>query len=198
MQASMHERQATTGLVLAAALCAAFPGGAIAGGDFSAERVVKQGKSVLTTHVNAKSDRWRLEFSHPQWGADVIIVRGDRAVAWLILSKRRQFVEVPIADAYRLELGERMEGELSRELVGEQTLNGFATELFDVAVAQRGETKHYYRWITKAERFPLKTVSKEGEWSEEYRHLVFTEQSPLLFDVPQRMDRANPPANVEH
>ena len=91
-----------------------------------------------------------------------------------------------------------MEGEQSRELVGEQALNGYLTELFDVAVAERAESRHYYRWITKVERFPVKTVSKEGDWSEEYRHLIFTEQTPLLFELPQRLDRANPPANIHH
>ncbi len=181
--------------VLAAMLLTGAPVQAM---DFSAERMVKQGTAVVTVHVNAKTDRWRLEFSQPQWGADVIIVRTDRQVAWLILSKRRQYAELPVVDDYRLEMTERMDGEQSRELVGEQMLNGYPTELFDVVVRQRGELKHYYRWITKAERFPVKTVSKEGAWSEEYRHLVFTEQSPLLFELPQRLDRANPPANLQH
>lgn len=187
-------RLTSLAIVLLAGLMAA-PGWAL---DFSAERVVKQGKAVVTAHVNAKEDRWRLEFSQPQWGADVLIVRTDRDIAWLILSKRRQYVEMPIAPEYRLELGDHMEGEQSRELVGEQALNGHATELFDVAVVERGALRHYYRWVTKAERFPVKTVSKEGNWSEEYRRLIFTEQSPLLFELPQRLDRANPPADSRH
>ena len=166
--------------------------------DFSAERIVKKGRAVVTAHVNAKQDRWRLEFAQPQGVASVVIVRTDRDVAWLIMSQRRQYLEVPIASEFRLAFGERMEGEQSRELVGEQTLHGYLTELFDVAVAERGETRRYYQWVTKVERFPVKTVSKEGDWSEEYRRLIFTEQSPLLFELPQRLDRANPPANIQH
>jgi hypothetical protein len=166
--------------------------------DFSAERIVKQGKAVSSTHVNAVAERWRLEFARPQWGADVLIGRADREVAWLILSKRRQFVEVPLADVYRLDVDERMSGEQSREFVGDQILNGYPTELFDVEVAQNGTTRHYYRWITKIERFPVKTVSRDGDWSEEYRHLIFTEQSPLLFELPQRLDRASPPGHLHH
>lgn len=166
--------------------------------DFSAERIVKKGRAVVTAHVNAKADRWRLEFAQPQGLASVVIVRTDRDLAWLILSQRRQYLEVPIAPEFRLTFGERMEGEQSRELVGEQMLHGYLTELFDVAVAERGETRRYYQWVTKVERFPVKTVSKEGDWSEEYRRLIFTEQSPLLFELPQRLDRANPPANIQH
>jgi len=165
--------------------------------DFSAERIVKSGKSVVTAHVNAKDDRWRFEFAQPQGGASIIIVRMDSQSSWLILSRRRQYLELPIADEHRLAVSERMEGELSREFVGDQTLNGYPTELFEVTVAEQGETRQYYRWVTKAERFPLKTVSKQGKWSEEFRRVIFTEQSPFLFELPRRLDNANPSADTQ-
>ena len=165
--------------------------------DFSAERVVKSGKSVVTAHVNAKADRWRFEFTQPQGGASIIIVRMDYGTSWLILSKRRQYLEVPVANDHRLVVSEAMAGEISREFVGEETLNGYPTELFEVTVKDRDETRQYYRWVTKTQRFPLKTVSKQGEWSEEFRRVIFTEQSPFLFELPRRLDPANPPANLQ-
>jgi len=164
--------------------------------DFSAERIVKNGKSVVTAHVNAKDDRWRFEFTQPQGGASIIIVRMDRRSSWLILSKRRQYAEVPIAREHLLAVSETMEGEVSRELVGDQTLNGYPTELFEVTVAENGETRQYYQWVTKVQRFPVKTVSKQGQWSEEFRHVIFTTQSPFLFELPRRLDSANPPAET--
>jgi len=164
--------------------------------DFSAERIVKSGKKVVTAHVNAKDDRWRFEFAQPQGGASIIIVRMDRRSSWLILSRRRQYIEMPVADEHRLAMSETMEGELSRELVGDQTLNGYPTELFEVTVAENGGTRQYYQWVTKVQRFPVQTVSKQGKWSEEFRHLIFTEQSPFLFELPQRLDRANLPVET--
>jgi hypothetical protein len=164
--------------------------------DFSAERIVKNGKKAVTAHVNAKDDRWRFEFAQPQGGASIIIVRMDRQSSWLILSRRRQYLEMPIADEHRLAVSETMEGELSREFVGDQTLNGYPTELFEVTVAENGGTRQYYRWVTKVQRFPVKTVSKQGQWSEEFRRLIFTEQSPFLFELPQRLDRANQPVET--
>ena len=166
--------------------------------DFSAERIVKSGKSVVTAHVNAKDDRWRFEFAQPQGGASIVIVRMDRNSAWLILSKRRQYLEVPIASDHRLAVSETMEGELSRELVGDQMLNGYPTELFEVTVEEKEGTRQYYQWVTKMQRFPVKTVSKQGQWSEEFRHVIFTPQSPSLFEVPRRLDSANPPAETQH
>ena len=166
--------------------------------DFSAERIVKNGESVVTAHVNAKDDRWRFEFSQPQRGADVIIVRADLGTAWVILSRRRQYLVEPITSDHRLTMSERMEGEILREFVGDETLNGYPTELFEITVAGNGQTHQYYRWVTKAQRFPLKTVSKQGTWSEEFRRLIFTEQSPLLFELPQRLDPANQSAGTQH
>jgi hypothetical protein len=166
--------------------------------DFSAERIVKSGKKVVTAHVNAKDDRWRFEFAQPQGGASIIIVRMDHQSSWLILSKRRQYAEVPIAKEHQLAVSETMEGELSRELVGDQVLNGYPTELFEVTVSEDGGERHYYQWVTKVQRFPVKTVSKEGSWSEEFRRLIFTKQSPFLFELPRRLDRANPPAEIQH
>jgi hypothetical protein len=164
--------------------------------DFSADRVVKSGKSAITAHVNAKDDRWRFEFAQPQGGASIIIVRMDRGSSWLILSKRRQYLEVPITGDHRLVVSETMEGEVSREFVGDETLQGYPTELFEVTVKENGDMRQYYRWVTKIQRFPLKTVSKRGQWSEEFRRVIFTEQSPYLFELPQRFDPATPSATM--
>jgi len=47
------------------------------------------------------------------------------------------------------------------------------------------------------QRFPVKTVSKEGNWSEEFQRLIFTKQSSFLFELPRRLDWANPPAEIQ-
>ncbi len=156
--------------------------------DFSADRIERNGASEVTAHVNAKSDRWRFEFARPQRGSSVMIVRVDRGTVWVIFSKQRQYAEIPIGKDHRLIASEHMPGEVSRELVGEEVLHGHLAELFEVAVVEGDETRHYYRWVTKAERFPLKTVGKQGQWSEEFRRVMFTEQSPFLFELPRRLD----------
>ncbi len=160
--------------------------------DFSAEWIVKRGQSVVTAHVNAKDDRWRVEYTQPQQGASIMIVRTDKQHAWLILSKRRQYLEIPIVNNHLLVVTEKMSGEVSREFIGDDTLNGHPTELFEVTVFDQGEPMQFYRWVTKAERFPLKTVSKGGQWSEEFRRPIFTEQSPFLFELPLLLSNANP------
>lgn len=160
--------------------------------DFSAEWIMKKGQYVVTAHINAKDDRWRFEYAYPQQGANVMIVRTDKHYSWLILSARRQYLEIPIADHHLLTVTETMDGEVSREFLGEQILNEHPTELFQVTVSEDGEIRQFYRWVTKAERFPIKTVGKQGQWSEEFRRPIFTEQSPFLFELPRTLDNANP------
>ena len=160
--------------------------------EFSGERIVKVQGTPVVANVNAKDDRWRFEYQYPQAGVMAAIVRQDLQKVWLLLSKRRLYLEAPLAPEYGLFVNEAMEGEVSRERVGSQDLNGHPTELFEVTVIERESRKQYYQWVTIAQRFPIKTVSKQGDWSVEYRRIVFTEQSALIFELPQRFDRVNP------
>ena len=162
--------------------------------EFSAQRIAKDDGKVVSAHVNARDDRWRFEYAEPQAGAMAAIIRLDLQAVWLILSKRRMFVEVPIGPEHLLLVSEKMDGEVAREFIGTEDLNGYPTELFEVAVVVNGESRQYYQWVTRAQRFPIKTVSKKGDWSLEYRHVVFTKQSGLFFETPRGYVQANPPS----
>lgn len=153
--------------------------------EFSADRILKENGKTIRASVKAKADRWRFEYAQPQAGAQVCIVRQDRHSAWLIFSPRRLFVEVPIAPDHLLFTNEKIEGEIARELIGTQDLYGYPTELFEVTAVVNGEPVQYYQWVTSAERFAIKTVSKGGDWSLEYRNLKFTSQWERLFDPPR-------------
>lgn len=112
------------------------------------------------------------------------IVRSDRRLAWLIMSQRRVSMEVPIAPVHRLLVEEVMDGEVRREFVGKEVLDGDACELFEVTTRAEGGTGRYYQWVTSRQRVAIKTVSKEGGWSVEYRNLRFVSQSDQLFEPP--------------
>ncbi|MER3423574.1 MAG: hypothetical protein C4293_10410, partial [Nitrospiraceae bacterium] len=87
---------------------------------------------------------------------------------------------------------------VSREYIGTETLNGYPTDLYEVTVSGQDGLQQYYQWVTQVQRFPIKTVSKQGDWSLEYRHVIFTSQSQFLFELPQRIDRGNPPVESQH
>lgn len=153
--------------------------------EFSAERMMKQGGKLTASSVKGDGDRWRFEYREPQAGAQVCIVRRDHQFAWLILSSLRAFVEVPIAGDHRLLVDERMDGEIARELIGTEVLHGYPTELFEVSVLREGERAMYYQWVTVAERFAIRTVSKHGDWWLEYSNVKFAPQYWRYFEPPR-------------
>ena len=48
---------------------------------------------------------------------------------------------------------ETMEGEVFRERIGTEQLNGRQTEVFEVTVERNGQHTQYYQWVTLPERF---------------------------------------------
>lgn len=167
--------------------------------EFSADRVMKESGRVVGARVNARDDRWRLEYEVPQEGAMAAIVRPDRGLTWLIMSQRRVYLEVPIAPQHRLLVAEAMEGETARELIGREDLHGHACELFEVTTTVNAQTRRFYQWVTSGQRFALKTVSKDEGWSLEYRNLRFVSQADRLFEPPYGFSSDKPlnPATPE-
>ena len=152
--------------------------------EFSADRVMKEPGRVVGARVNARDDRWRLEYDVPQEGAMAAIVRPDRGLTWLIMSQRRVYLEVPLTPQHRLLVAEAMEGEVGRELIGREDLHGHACELFEVTTMVHALPRRFYQWVTSGQRFALKTVSKDEGWSLEYRNLRFVSQADRLFEPP--------------
>jgi hypothetical protein len=161
--------------------------------EFSGERIFRQNGKEVVASVQSKSDRWRLEYSQPQAGAMATIVRLDRQYAWLIMSKQRLYMEVPIASEHLLMVNETMQGEVSRELIGTENLNGYPTELYEVTATAKGSSRQYYQWVTQEHRFAMKTISKQEGWSLEYRKVIFAKQSDLYFETPRGYVLGNPP-----
>ena len=152
--------------------------------EFSADRILlKKGHEIIAA-VRAKEDRWRFEYAKPQAGAMARIVRQDRRSAWQIISQRQVFIEVPLEPIDLLYVTEAMDGEIKREFIGTEDLNGYPTELFEVTTLSNGLRNQFYQWVTRDERFSMKTISKAGDWSLEYRNVKFTRQSSRFFEPP--------------
>jgi hypothetical protein len=126
----------------------------------------------------------------------VIIVRADLETAWLIEAAavcrgtdyKRSSIDNEREDGRRNLAGVRRGRNIQRLSHG--VVRGHSCrERTNSPILSMGN---------QAERFPLKTVSKQGKWSEEFRRRIFTEQSPLLFELPQRLDPANQSAGTQH
>ena len=154
---------------------------------------------MVTAHVNAKDDRWRCRVRPTARGCQhQLIVRMD-ATAPGLLSKRRQYLEVPIARDHQLAVSETMEGEVSRELVGDETAERLSSpNCFDVTVAENGEIRAMPPVGDQSPAVSVEDSEQAGSVvggisPRRLHHAIF-----ILIRTPATLDWANPTAETQH
>ena len=190
----VRSRTALAVAVLSAVLLAAVPLAAV---EFSADYVTRVDGKSARAQIYVKDDRIRLEH---QGGvltdlgyAGVSIVRLDKQVVWLLLSKRRQYLTVPLRKDHVPPLTETMEGETARTAVREEMLGKHRVTLYEVTVESGPGAAHYYQWVSVEHHFPLRTVSRDRDWAIEYEHVIFSKQQDFFFEVPPKFSEWQPP-----
>lgn len=151
--------------------------------EFSADQITSAGGKTRVANIFYRDDRWRLE--HRETGpVNVTIVRKDKQVMWLLLSRLKHYKEIPYDTAQAPKVQETLEGETSREAIGKETLDGHPTTLYEIRVQEGGRTDTYYQWMATDIHFPLKLARKDGSWMVEYRRVRIGRVSDLLFQLP--------------
>ena len=167
-------------LITAVLLGNSLPGWAL---EFTADRITKidghTGKAVLYY----RDDMWRIEH-HTMGPVNVSIVRKDKQLVWLLLSRMKHFKTVPYTAEQDLMVTEKLAGEVSREEIGTETREGHPTILYEVVTKQGERTEVYYQWLATDIRFPMKLAKKDGSWIVEYQHVKMRSVSDYLFQLP--------------
>jgi len=169
-------------IMLVAALWTLAPAGAGAL-EFSADQITRINGRSHKANIYYRDEMWRLE--HQALGpVNVTIVRKDKRVMWLLLSRMKHFKTVPYDPEQAPQVSERIEGEVAREEIGRETLDGHPTTLFQVTVRRGSREEVYYQWLATDIKFPLKLAKKDGSWVVEYRHVKLRRLSDYLFQLP--------------
>jgi hypothetical protein len=167
-------------LIAAAGVGLASPGWTL---EFTADRITKMdgrtGKAVLYY----RDDMWRIEH-HTMGPVNVSIVRKDKQVVWLLLSRMKHFKTVPYSADQDLMVTEHLDGEVSREEIGTETREGHPTILYEIVTKHGERTEVYYQWLATDIRFPMKLAKKDGSWIVEYQHVKLRSVSDYLFQLP--------------
>ncbi|TLY23363.1 MAG: hypothetical protein E6K68_00680 [Nitrospirae bacterium] len=151
--------------------------------EFTADLITHANGKTHASNLYYRDDRWRLEHQDNA-PVNVTIVRKDKQVTWLLISSLKHYKEVPYDASQAPKVQEKLEGEVSRSVVGTEILDGHPTTLFEVH-AQEGTTiVDYYQWLATDIHFPLKLVRKDGSWSVEYRRVRMGHVSDFLFQLP--------------
>ncbi len=151
--------------------------------EFTADRITKIDGHTGKAVIYYRDNMWRIEH-HSMGPVNVSIVRKDKQVVWLLLSRMKHFKTVPYNAEQDLMVTEKLEGEVSREEIGTETREGHPTILYEVRTKQGERTEVYYQWLATDIHFPMKLAKKDGSWIVEYQHVKLRSVSDYLFQLP--------------
>jgi hypothetical protein len=156
--------------------------------EFTADQITRINGHSRRANLYYRDDRWRLEH-HDVGPVNVTIVRKDKQLMWLLLSRMRHFKTVPYDPDQAPKVNEHLDGEVAREEIGTEVLDGHPTTLYQVTVEKpsvqgSAQTEIYYQWLARDIRFPLKLARKDGNWVVEYRNVKLRRTSDFLFQLP--------------
>lgn len=151
--------------------------------EFTADQITKINGRTQKANIYYRDNMWRIEH-HTMGPVNISIVRKDKQVVWLLLSRMKHFKTVPYKPEQDLKVTEHLEGEVSREEIGTETREGHPTTLYEVTVKEGERTEVYYQWLATDIRFPMKLAKKDGSWIVEYQHVKFRPLIDYLFQLP--------------
>lgn len=151
--------------------------------EFTADRITKIDGHTGKANIYYRDNMWRIEH-HSMGPVNVSIVRKDKQVVWLLLSRMKHFKTLPYNADQDLMVRERLDGEVSREEIGTETREGHPTVLYEVVTQQGERTEVYYQWVATDIHFPMKLARKDGSWIVEYQHVKLRTVSDYLFNLP--------------
>jgi len=173
-------RQFITAFILTAGI---FVGGAAWALEFTADRITKIDGRTGKANIYYRDNMWRIEH-HTMGPVNVSIVRKDKQVVWMLLSRMKHFKTVPYSADQDLMVTEKLDGEVSREEIGQETREGHPTILYEVVTKHGERTEVYYQWLATDIHFPMKLAKKDGSWIVEYQHVKLRAVTDYLFQLP--------------
>ncbi len=167
--------------------------------EFTADQITKINGRSQKSNVYYRDNMWRIEH-HTMGPVNVSIVRKDKQVVWLLLSRMKHFKTIPYSTDQDLRVGETLPGEVSREEIGQEVREGHPTVLYEVTTKQGEQVDVYYQWLATDIHFPMKLAKKDGSWIMEYQHVKMRQVQDYLFNLPlnfQPLEDFNKPAEPE-
>jgi hypothetical protein len=159
--------------------------------EYSADMVSTAHGQSTVTKVFAKDQKLRMESK----GAPTYsIMRVDKQVTWLVIPDQKSYMEMKLDRSQAPKADEKVEGEVSRKLIGPETVGGHPTQKYEVTYTAAGKTEKMYRWIASDIKFPVKMAAVDGSWTLEYRNINMATQPDGLFEVPSGYKKITMPS----
>jgi len=163
--------------------------------EFSAVVVTKSHDQERQGKIYVKGDKIRREFSTPN-GNMVTIIRGDKKVMWMLMPGQQVYREMPFNKEVMNRTLNLPSEQVTKKLVGTETLNGYATDKYETSVKTgTGEIKGTM-WIAKKLEVPLKMETAEPPFVQEYKDIKEGGVDDAVFEIPPGYEKLAMPTGM--
>lgn len=171
--------------VVGISLCLLFAARALAL-DFSSDVVSTSHGQKQTSKIYVQGTKARME-SGPQGYS---IVRPDKNLVWMVMPEQKSYMEMRFDPSKQPRTGEKVQGEVSRKLLGPETVDGHPCQKYEVTYKDKETSQKMYQWMATDIKFPVRTAAVDGAWMVEYKNIRLGSQPDSLFEVPSGFQKA--------
>jgi hypothetical protein len=151
--------------------------------EFSATAVSQAGGQTIASKIFFKTGKFRSESKMAP--GTYTIARPDLNKVWMVLTANKSYMEISVPkDQEAAVPAEKMKGEVSRKIVGTETIDGHPTTKYEVTAKMGDKTVTTNQWWATDINFPIKTAAVDGSWSATYSDIKIGGQADSLFELP--------------
>lgn len=158
--------------------------------EFSSDVVTTSQGQAHASKIYMKDQKFRTE-SGMQPGYS--IMRGDKNMMWMVMPDRKTYMEMKYDPSKAPKTEEKLQGEISRKLIGSERIDGHPTQKYEITYTERGKTDRMYQWVATDINFPVKMAAADGSWTTEYKNIKVGPQPDHLFEVPADYQKVGMP-----
>jgi hypothetical protein len=162
------------------------PLGSAQAADFSAEVVNTNQGQTTRAKIFIQTDKIRMETPGTE---EYTILRSDRKVIWIVIPEEKTYIEIQSPHVRGAEV--KMKGELKREYLSSEIVNGYATQKYEVHYLDKDTVHKAHQWVASDLNYPIKISALDGSWNTEYRNIQVGPQANSLFEIPEGFDRVS-------
>jgi len=153
------------------------------GAEFSALMMVKDAAKVMPGKIYVHDGKMRQEFVDER-GQTITIVRPDLKVVYVILPIQGTYIEIPLTPKLPGQFLQIPPGALGKRQVGQERLNGYDTEKYEVSVPVGRNLEKQTYWVSPKLGLPIKMECRERQFSLEYKNIKEEKVPDRLFALP--------------
>ena len=158
--------------------------GLVRAADFSADVFNTYQGQATQAKIFVQMEKIRMETPGIE---EYTILRTDKRVIWVVIPEEKTYIEIQSSQPQGA--GVKMKGEVSRQYLISETVNGYATNKYEVHYLDKDTLHKAHQWIASDLNYPIKISALDGSWSTEYRNIRIGLQPDNLFEIPQGFDR---------